>query len=347
MNNTRYYYNITACNSYGNCSTGGVYNFTTSKTTTPSRGGGGGGGGGGGVPLPRVDATQTWFNLRNGQSVLFRVSKQNISITNITFLTRQALLQLTLSLTALNDTIVPPAPLGVFVYQVDKVESGIADTVGTEFMVSFRIGKAWLDEHRIAEVSLYRLEGDAWHAYQPTHANDDVEYAYYTATVPGLSLFLIGGKPAAPPLQPTNKTSNETLNTSAVGTPSAALNETRPETASNETSSVAPERSGLSFSSWMLILFSVVVVVGALVLIIRHERRIAAGDLDHHLVLLREFVKKSVENGHAAGEIEQALVQHGWQRKYIDWAFKECGIAPSELVKEAPGKEEAPVESLP
>ena len=33
VNNTRYYYNITACNSYGNCSTNGTYNFTTLQTT--------------------------------------------------------------------------------------------------------------------------------------------------------------------------------------------------------------------------------------------------------------------------------------------------------------------------
>jgi len=32
-NNTRYYYNITACNSYGNCSTNGTFNFTTSQNT--------------------------------------------------------------------------------------------------------------------------------------------------------------------------------------------------------------------------------------------------------------------------------------------------------------------------
>lgn len=45
---TLYYYNITLCDSLGNCATNGTYNFTT-DATPPSRSSSGGGGGGGGI----------------------------------------------------------------------------------------------------------------------------------------------------------------------------------------------------------------------------------------------------------------------------------------------------------
>jgi PGF-pre-PGF domain-containing protein len=57
---TLYYYNITSCDTVGNCNTTGVYNFTTSaasSSSSSSSSGGSGGGGGGGAGISSTSTT--------------------------------------------------------------------------------------------------------------------------------------------------------------------------------------------------------------------------------------------------------------------------------------------------
>ena len=61
-----YYYNVTSCDSFGNCQTNGTNNFTTSaasssssSSSSTSSGGGGGGGGGGGTTIATAADTTT------------------------------------------------------------------------------------------------------------------------------------------------------------------------------------------------------------------------------------------------------------------------------------------------
>jgi PGF-pre-PGF domain-containing protein len=63
---TLYYYNVTSCDSFGNCQTNGTNNFTTSaasssssSSSSTSSGGGGGGGGGGGTTIATAADTTT------------------------------------------------------------------------------------------------------------------------------------------------------------------------------------------------------------------------------------------------------------------------------------------------
>ena len=211
-----------------------------------------------------------------------------------------------------------PAPAGVQTYQIVTVTSGDADTIGTGFVLSFKIDKTWLSQNQITTVILYRLENEAWHAYTPTQTGADANYSYYAASLPGLSVFLIGGKAVTPGPVLTNTTVQNVTVIPSATTPAM--------TNQNKTSQGTPTRSQPSLFIWLLLGGLIVLLAGGLTFFAQRQKAKPEDDLGHHLALLRQFIEKQMDAGHTGYDVEQAVLKAGWPGHFVEQAFHDLNI---------------------
>jgi len=317
-----YAYYIRCNNPFGNMNNVSI--IISFAVASPASGGGGGGGGGGGAVIPSGgDVSQAWLDLGAGQEVRFSVNRANLSVTNITFTVTQATSQLGLSLSGgAGNSAPPPAPAGVQTYQLTQVVSGNADTIGTGFTLAFKIDKLWLSQNHITAVILYRLENGAWRAYTPTQTGEDSTYAYYSASLPGLSLFLIGGTTATPMPAPSNATTSPS-------TPAPAANVTNAAPVFGTGTSEMPPTPAKTKSSlvvWLLLGGLILLIIGGLIMLFFRQQTKPADDLSHHLALLRQFIEQQVAAGHAAYDVEQAVLKAGWPGHFVEQTFHSLNI---------------------
>lgn len=80
----------------------------------------------------------------------------------------------------------------------------------TSAAIRFRVNKTWLAANNIADsdVILQRFSSNAWQQLQTSYLTFDSDYAYYSASTPGFSVFAITSKPSAgqPAQPPANQT---------------------------------------------------------------------------------------------------------------------------------------------
>jgi len=97
---------------------------------------------------------------------------------------------------------VPEAPLVAYVYlsvETENVDPGSVETV----RMQFRVEEAWISNRGIdpGSIRLVRFDG-RWENVATEFAGRDDLYRYYVATMPRLSMFVIGGQQLPPPPPP-------------------------------------------------------------------------------------------------------------------------------------------------
>ena len=95
-------------------------------------------------------------------------------------------------------------PAGMFVLAYSKIEFGNSsqkDSI-TRADFDFKVQKTWLNKTRLdaTRVRLNRYY-NSWQAIPTTNLSEDLDYIYYTARSPGLSVFAISAEPLPPPPQ--------------------------------------------------------------------------------------------------------------------------------------------------
>ncbi|MBI4215023.1 PGF-pre-PGF domain-containing protein [archaeon] len=178
--------------------------YTIASTASSSTGSGGGGGGGGGAAASTV-STVNIGSVSAGEPYHFTVPQTSTQavVTDIVITPTETVSganKVTVSAASLPSGVSAPSPL-VYSY-VDFTLSGITDAQLQLANVDFKVTNKWLSENSLAgeDVALYRYSSDSWNALPTTVVRSDAIYTYYSATVPGFSLFAVGKNAGAPAL---------------------------------------------------------------------------------------------------------------------------------------------------
>ena len=132
---------------------------------------------------------------------------ENVDIDNLLILTKENVenVRITLmQLTASPPAVIENAP-GVAYFYLIIIAENIIDPWIENVRICFRVEKAWVALRNIDKdtIVLYRYNPPGgWQSLSTTRYGEDATYIYYVATSPGLSVFAITGRVAAPPPTP-------------------------------------------------------------------------------------------------------------------------------------------------
>lgn len=247
---TTFYYNITLCNMYGRCITNGAYSFTTlSPTTTPA--------------LERwnyVDAAsiinaepfanRRFSDIKQGEPYSADISYIQVAVSKIEFIPKKDIKDITFTFAKiknLTDVPVLSDTSKVHSYLRFNITQASFDDL-SDVKVTFRIDKGWFDTNNFSKeaMALNRYSGQ-WAELDTEYAKEDDFYHYYTAKVPGFSVFAItatkGNLPReAAPIEESNPAQSNTtaLPTTPVQIPDDDLQDLNTRQANNNQDSHNP-----------------------------------------------------------------------------------------------------------
>jgi|GEM_PF-2303676 len=307
------------------CSTSCTTNTCGSSGGSSGGGAGGGGGGGGGIsPGPSAEATQTWFNLKAGDTPRFTVKPGNSSIVNITFKILRPSAKLTIGVSPLNaTTVLPVLPNGAILLARENVISGNVDELGTAFALTFKIQTTTLRARDIdvSDVRLYRLEQGRWMGYTPERIIVSGQYTYFTTSLPGLSIFAIGAITKVAEADDARKENAAVVDTIIEPpTPTLIIDSV------NET--ILPgqrEDQRLPFIGIIIGIAMLLIILIIVLLLWKHKRNNAKQDVTSR-TQLHAFIQKELTAKHTPLEIQQSLESHGWPSDLVKGAYDEMRL---------------------
>ncbi|MEE9322954.1 MAG: PGF-pre-PGF domain-containing protein, partial [Candidatus Aenigmarchaeota archaeon] len=228
---TTYYYNVSSCDSAGNCNTSGVYNFTTpacieswvyggwsmcagnlqTRTATDLNGCGttvnrsivsqacfigGGGGPSGGAP-PSI--TYAWDEITPEETATLNIEEEDISLTRIDFQVNEQVSNVNIEVTKLDTK---PAEIAQDVagdvYQYINISHtvNVNQTNVKGVTIGFRVNKTWIAGNDIdkSTVRLNRYVSNNWVGLNTWLVNETTDYINYESLSPGFSYFAVTGE---------------------------------------------------------------------------------------------------------------------------------------------------------
>lgn len=232
---TTYYYNVSSCDSAGNCNTTGVYNFTTplcteswaygawsgciggsqTRTATDSNECGTtvnrsilsrsciSGGGGDEITGELPTTTHTWDEIKPGETAVMDIDKENISFTRIDFQVNNKVIDVNVVVTKLDSK-----PAGIVrdvtgrVYQYINISHtvNLNQTNVKDVTIGFRVNRSWVAGNEInkSTVKLNRYAGNSWAGLSTWLINETADYINYESASPGFSYFAVTGEVVVP-----------------------------------------------------------------------------------------------------------------------------------------------------
>jgi PGF-pre-PGF domain-containing protein len=339
---TTYSFNVTACDSLGNCRTTSSTKRTnlvtssnegeTSSTGTVS----------GNSTSAVVKVSQLWQSPEAGDYTL-NIPANAIAVTQID-LTLKNDVDGDILFTIEKVSSVPSTmPSVANVYQYLKVEKTlISDADLSDVVFKFRVEKTWMSSNNIdpATIALIRYSG-AWAKLPTRQKSSDSNYYYYEADSPGMSYFAISGEKAAavelplpPPADDGAQVPAPTGNAVDEGAKEA------PEAASP--ADIKPKGDAKSAVPIILgIVLLAVIVSGALLFMMTKQQAVAVNDKSSleskieekqasSLDSLMTYVKKCKAEGIQFQDIKNNLLRVGWQETMIDEAMDKIDIPRTE-----------------
>jgi PGF-pre-PGF domain-containing protein len=172
---------------------GRVVSIQTPGNKNPPSSGGGGGGSAKGVTIKRINAGGTLPALFNLEDTGF--------ITQIAITARDTVYNVKVIAVPLEKKPYPsmPDPAGTVLSYLKLTKSGISNTQMEKAEVRFQVPISWLGDNDINQetVSLQRDATNKWETLETEYLSEDDEYAYYAATTPTFSYFVITGEPGS------------------------------------------------------------------------------------------------------------------------------------------------------
>jgi PGF-pre-PGF domain-containing protein len=256
---TRYYYNITACDIKNQCNTTGPNTFVTLAAGSGSVGGSGGGGGAATGTPAGVEASdgRVWGVVSANQELTY-ITRATMAFTKLDlhFGAAAENVKITVRQYKAKPANVPEPGLPVYKYlSIEHINTEAADSR----LITFTVPTLWASEHP-GKIALYRLEGENWKHYDAQVKTQGKDVTTYTASVPGFSFFFIGAyiEAASTPL-PVTQTPTTEVNKTQEAPPQV-------EEPSSEFVSGLEKSGGKTIPSWLVItLIAIVVSVGSVV----------------------------------------------------------------------------------
>ncbi|MBI4145376.1 PGF-pre-PGF domain-containing protein [Candidatus Woesearchaeota archaeon] len=246
----------TATDSAGNTATS-TASYTVASSTSSSDSGGGSG-----ASYAAVTGSTVFIDsIPAGTTATFTIPAYgDIAFGSISFAPSASLSNVEITVKHYD---VPPfgsTELANPVYQYLQVEEkGITGV--TAATITFKVDLAWIESNDgVDAVSLYRWNGNAWNEYKPTLTSKDGSFAYFTVTVPGLSIYAIG--------KSSQKLTAPTPTTAPGTTPATPAVETAPAAPGVPVPSAAPKQT----FAWLIVI-AVLVVVAVVVFWVASRRR--------------------------------------------------------------------------
>jgi PGF-pre-PGF domain-containing protein len=181
---------------------------TPTPTPAPSSGGGGGSGGGGAIIVDKTPKSSHIISkLSPGAAVSVNVNKTEIGIKFVTIEVKNQANDVKITITKHDSK---PASvtkeIGKKVYQYLEIEhENLIDTNIQSSKIKFSVSKNWLANNSVNknDIVLSRYKLGNWNELETLLVSEDSEEATYEAASPGLSVFAITFKEAAPTPVPT------------------------------------------------------------------------------------------------------------------------------------------------
>ena len=227
---TTYYYNVSSCDSAGNCNTTGVYNFTTPLCTESwaytawSACAGGtqtrtasdvndcgtavnrsvlsrtcvsGSSSGNGVTQP-PSATYTWDKIEPGETAVMDIGKEDVSFTRIDFQVNNKVNDVNIAVTRLGSKPADVQDAAGEVYQYINIShtANLNQTSLRSVTIGFRVNRSWVAGNRInkSTVRLNRHVSGNWVGLSTQLVNETLNHINYESDSPGFSYFAVTGE---------------------------------------------------------------------------------------------------------------------------------------------------------
>lgn len=173
---------------------------TTSTFATTNRPTGVGGTGGGGT-TPTQSAAKSWGSIAAGSQATMAIATTGIEFTQIEFQVKEGVTQPSITVKPLSSqptSVSSAAPGKVYSY-IEVTKNNLDDSKISAAAIKFKVSKQWISNNSVdkAKVWLNRYSGGQWARYAATLLSEDAGYVYYSASVPGFSVFAITGEAAA------------------------------------------------------------------------------------------------------------------------------------------------------
>jgi PGF-pre-PGF domain-containing protein len=196
-----YYYNLTSCDTAGNCVINGTYNFTTSAaSTTPPSSGGGGGGGGGGAGFNPGTERKIWTQMTPGSAQIMKISDPTIGLKEIHIEVRNPVKNIEITVTkydgfpaSVNKTV---TPLAGKVYKYLEIKTKNLDNKDINISkLRFSIPQSWLKNNSVNSGDMVLKKFTVtWIELPTTIVEQNSTSVTYEASSSGFSLFAIATK---------------------------------------------------------------------------------------------------------------------------------------------------------
>lgn len=324
---TRYDYNITACDQLGNCEIHSDYKTTDSESDSGDGGSGGGSGGGGSTGTgTAVRATEAWTNPKKGEYTM-NIPTAQIALTQMIF-TLANYITGTITFTVEKVGSLPSyiQDMSGTKYQYLKIDRGILkDSNLSSVVLKFRVAKTWISEKSInpLNISLYRYTTQ-WDKLNTRNTNSDGTYYYYEATSPGLSYFIIKGELLPPAITTTT------------------VPETPPETPpvtgevisdNDDDTNNGPARGSSGGLGFLIVSFLIVgAIIGGVAWFMTYKSTLSVKS-DNDMKEIKSFVSKCKEEGMGFSKIREVLINAGWDEAIVDLVIHEVDIPTQEMDK--------------
>jgi PGF-pre-PGF domain-containing protein len=197
--NTQYYYNFTVCDYAGNCvDNNTLFTFTTSDEEDSSGSSSSSSGSAGGATVPTADketVSKQWATVAADENIKWDISNDKIAVRAVLFETLDSYSNVGLDVSSIDKPTSLTAPSGL-TYQYLDIDSSNLPTAGIKSAkIQFRIPFTWFNTNNVKRNTVELLRyNSGWKVLATKEIKADSNYAYYEATTPGFSYFVIRGK---------------------------------------------------------------------------------------------------------------------------------------------------------
>ncbi|HEC94812.1 MAG TPA: PGF-pre-PGF domain-containing protein [Thermoplasmatales archaeon] len=194
---TKVTYYIMATDSSSQTTTSSTYSFTVQGQTTPSP--------------PSEEEKPVTINLTIdiiavGEIKNISLKEYETALEEIKIIAADNLTDVKVNIEKLTEKPADVAKPSEKVYAYISIETNAEQEDISSIIVSFKVEKTWIEENNIDKetIILLRYHNNEWQKLSTAIKNESVEYVYYEAEVPGLSMFAIVGSTLTtqPPLEP-------------------------------------------------------------------------------------------------------------------------------------------------
>ncbi|MEK6837621.1 MAG: PGF-pre-PGF domain-containing protein, partial [Nanoarchaeota archaeon] len=157
--------------------------------------------------------SQLFTAIKEGDTAIMKINRSSISFTKLRFTAASSLSNINVDVEIVNESVVSARPLPALkVYQYLSVTTKVTFLDIAAAGVEFRIPKLWLVQNgfKPKEIFLLRYSAGSWDRMVTVLIGEDSSYYYYSAELPGFSVFAVAAEAVPEPVAAAVFFGNET-----------------------------------------------------------------------------------------------------------------------------------------